>query len=594
MSDLQNSPNGQNHPQKLIFGINDKVSSLPLWILLGIQNFLTSFGSMVGIPRLMVPYLCMDSGSLTANLMSAKMLQTSFFCSGICTLLQCSFGTRLPIVQGANVAMFTAICSVLLASGPITGGSCPKPINETAEVKTFVYPWDKNLVSSENDGSLETIFFTEQDLINHQMQYVQGVIIIGGLIETLIGISGAVGIFMQYISKMTIAVAISLLALSLFKLSTFTAYWPITGLLIFLVVSFSNLIQDVEVPLPYLKNGEIAYKKMQIFKMFPVFLAIVIGWGICLILNYAGILDNATGNQIYAKASSSSDLISASPWFDIPMPFNWVSEGTKNSGMTYINLTFTATMGMISGVLASIIESLGDYIACAQICQVPKPPKHAINRGIMFEGIGTIIGGIFGTGNGMTSYSENIGTICITKCASNYIVKMEGILLIIIGCLAKFSSLIICMPGAVISGIYCTMFGMITGVGLENLSAVDLKNSRNTMILGLSIFMGMAIPEWLNSGENSQSIMNLFKGTSFAGLSSVIFVLMNNSMFVGGIISCILDNLIQGSSEKKVEAETELYNLPEQVGLLTSDAEDDPYEFPVKVSKNFKNLPIFS
>ena len=36
-------------------------------------------------------------------------------------------------------------------------------------------------------------------------------------------------------------------------------------------------------------------------------------------------------------------------------------------------------------------------------------------RGIFTEGIGTLIAGSLGSGNGTTSYSENIGAIGITK-----------------------------------------------------------------------------------------------------------------------------------------------------------------------------------
>ena len=70
---------------------------------------------------------------------------------------------------------------------------------------------------------------------------------------------------------------------------------------------------------------------------------------------------------------------------------------------------------MLPGVLASMIESIGDYYACARISEAPPPPNHAINRGLGIEGIGCVITGIFGTGNGTTSYSENIGAIGITR-----------------------------------------------------------------------------------------------------------------------------------------------------------------------------------
>jgi len=71
--------------------------------------------------------------------------------------------------------------------------------------------------------------------------------------------------------------------------------------------------------------------------------------------------------------------------------------------------------GMLAGVFASIIESVGDYYACARLSGAPPPPKHAINRGIGMEGIGCFITGIWGSGNGTTSYSQNVGAIAITK-----------------------------------------------------------------------------------------------------------------------------------------------------------------------------------
>lgn len=71
--------------------------------------------------------------------------------------------------------------------------------------------------------------------------------------------------------------------------------------------------------------------------------------------------------------------------------------------------------GILAGVFTSIIESVGDYYACARIAGALPPPKHAVNRGIGMEGIGGLLAGAFGTGLGTTSYSQNIAAIGITK-----------------------------------------------------------------------------------------------------------------------------------------------------------------------------------
>ena len=81
-------------------------------------------------------------------------------------------------------------------------------------------------------------------------------------------------------------------------------------------------------------------------------------------------------------------------------------------------VSVAGVFGMLAGVLASAIESIGDYFACARISGAPPPPIHAINRGIGTEGVGCIIAGLCGSGNGTTSYSENIGAIGITKVLS--------------------------------------------------------------------------------------------------------------------------------------------------------------------------------
>ena len=83
-------------------------------------------------------------------------------------------------------------------------------------------------------------------------------------------------------------------------------------------------------------------------------------------------------------------------------------------------ISAAAVVGMLAGVIGSMVESIGDYFACARIAGAPPPPHHAINRGLGMEGIGCILTGAWGTGNGTTSYSENIGAIGITRVSLNF------------------------------------------------------------------------------------------------------------------------------------------------------------------------------
>lgn len=49
------------------------------------------------------------------------------------------------------------------------------------------------------------------------------------------------------------------------------------------------------------------------------------------------------------------------------------------------------------------------------ISGAPPPPVHAINRGIATEGLGTILAGLWGSGNGTNTFGENVGAIGVTK-----------------------------------------------------------------------------------------------------------------------------------------------------------------------------------
>ena len=96
---------------------------------------------------------------------------------------------------------------------------------------------------------------------------------------------------------------------------------------------------------------------------------------------------------------------------------------------------------MFAGVLAGMIESVGDYYACARLAGAPPPPVHAVSRGIGAEGIGCIIAGVIGTANGTTSYSENVGAIGLTGVGSRRVIQTAAMFMIILSIFGKFGAL---------------------------------------------------------------------------------------------------------------------------------------------------------
>ena len=119
-------------------------------------------------------------------------------------------------------------------------------------------------------------------------------------------------------------------------------------------------------------------------------------------------------------------------------------------------------------------------------------------------GLGCILAGMFGTGNGTTSYSENIGAIGVTKVGSRRVIQYGALIMIIFGLISKFGAFFLTIPQPIVGGVFCVMFGIIGAVGLSNMQFVDLNSTRNLFVLGFSMFMGLVVPTWLEENETVQ------------------------------------------------------------------------------------------
>jgi len=165
-----------------------------------------------------------------------------------------------------------------------------------------------------------------------------------------------------------------------------------------------------------------------------------------------------------------------------------------------------------------------------------------INRGIGMEGLGCLIAGIIGTGNGTTSYSENIGAIGLTRVGSRRVVQMGAIIMLILGCVGKFGALFTTIPDPIVGGMYCALFGMIAAVGLSNLQFVDLNSPRNLFIIGFAFFMGLSVPAYLSGSPISLEPV---------WLSNILNTLGQTGMAVGAFLALLLDNVIPGNEEER-------------------------------------------
>ncbi|XP_015121949.1 solute carrier family 23 member 2 isoform X1 [Diachasma alloeum] len=485
----------------LTYGIDD----VPPWYLclfMAVQHYLTMIGAIVSIPFILTPALCMAEDDPSRS----YIISTMIFVTGLVTLAQTIFGCRLPLVQGGTISFLVPTLAIL----NLPQWKCPPETELSA-------------MSSEERTELWQI----------RMRELSGAIAVSALFQVFIGFFGIVGDLLKFITPLTITPTVALVGLSLFENAAETAsqHWGIAAGTILMLTLYSQLLVEIRCPFIVYRKGEgLKIIWFYLFKLFPVLLTIVVMWIICGILTVTDTLPFGHPGRTDTKIR----IISDSPWFRVPYPGQW--------GMPTVSLS--GVLGMLAGVLACTVESISYYPTTSRMCGAPPPPVHAINRGIAFEGLGTVLAGLWGSGNGTNTFGENVGTIGVTKVGSRRVIQWACVLMILQGLISKFGAVFIIIPEPIVGGIFCVMFGIICAFGLSALQYVDLNSSRNLYILGFSIFFPMVLSKWMIKNPNV-----IQTGNDVA--DGVITVLLSTTILVGGVTGCVLDNFIPGTSEER-------------------------------------------
>jgi xanthine/uracil permease len=359
---------------------------------------------------------------------------------------------------------------------------------------------------------------------------LQGAMIVAGVVQVIVGYLGLFGYAKRFLSPVVIAPVIALIGLALFDAPQMTN--PATmnvwlfGLTLVLIIAFSQYLGGYS----------------RVLKLFPVLLGLVSAWVIAMALSAAGIVPE--GGSAYVDIGSATDPAIIQPI----VPLQW---GTPQFTGAFI-------IGMVAGVIASMIESFGDYYAVARISGEKAPSGKRINHGLGMEGIGNVFAGIMGTGNGSTSYSENIGAIGITGVASRYVVQVGGVIMIVAGYFGWISGFVTTIPDPVVGGLFLVMFAQIIGVGLSQLQYVDLNKNRNAFIIGVALLAGLTIPTLVDNfaGGDAAVVEAALEEVALVGpilanefVSQTIVVVGTTGIAIGGLVGFVLDVSIPGTRQ---------------------------------------------
>ncbi|XP_072051816.1 solute carrier family 23 member 1-like [Amphiura filiformis] len=495
-----------NYTRQVVYGLED----VPPWyatIAFGFQQFLASVGSITTVQVIIGIKMCMSFNTV----LMGRLISTGFLICGIGTFLQSTFGCRLPIIQGSG-GFLVAVITILDLKEP-----CP-----------IVTPG--NATQEELDNA--------DDEWKSRMLEISGAILLASFVQVALGSIGCIGILLRYVGPMTITPTVALTAMKVVPIAVTMCgdHWGISAMTIGLIILTSQYLASFDIPIPaYNSQKRLHIGRAQIFQLFPIIIAIITTWILCVILTVADVFPDDPTNPAYnARTDIKLDDLVATPWLEAPYPGQW--------GRPYV--TVGAFLGVLTGVFASILDSIGDYYACARLCSAPKPPNHAVNRGILIEGIACIFAGAWGTGLGMTSYSDCIGNIGLTKVGSRTVAQVTGVVLIIFAFFAKVGALFSTVPYPIFGGTVLISASMVFAVGLSNLQFIDLNSTRNLLVVGFSISGGFGIPLWLSKYPHAIQ-------TGSSELDSILTICLVNDVFVGGMIGFFLDNTIPGTLEER-------------------------------------------
>ncbi|KAJ7544547.1 hypothetical protein O6H91_09G082200 [Diphasiastrum complanatum] len=475
-----------NHPvQEQLADILYCPNDPPGWpetVALGFQHYVTMIGTNVLIPTILVGQMGGDNGA------KARVIQTLLFVNGINTLLQSFFGTRLPVVINGSFAYFIPVMSII------------------------------------NSSRFQAIF-DDNERFHHTMREVQGALIAGSSIQIILGFSGLWGILLKYTSAVSIAPLIALVGLGLYE------------------YGFPGVAKCVEVGIPelvvlvifaqFLKFVKVT-KKVPIFERFPIIFSVAIIWAYAHILTVGGAYRHATVKGKNHCRTDRAHLIESAPWVRLPYPLEWGAP-TFNAGHAF---------AVMASALVAQVESTGAIYGVSRLANATPPPPFIIGRGIGWQGIGTLLAGLFGTLTGPTVSVENAGLLGFTRVGSRRTVQIAAVFMIVFSVFGKFGGVIASIPQPIVAAIFCVLDGIVAAVGISYLQFTNLNRARNLFIIGFSLFMGFSVPQYFYEFELKTGHGPVNTGATW--FDDILNTIFSSNAVVGFILAIALDNTMKG------------------------------------------------
>ncbi|CAN6582721.1 unnamed protein product [Malus baccata var. baccata] len=472
-------------PTEQLHNLQYCIHSNPSWpetFVLAFQHYIVMLGSIVIIATSFVPRMGGDHGD------KARVIQTMLFMAAINTLIQTFIGTRLPTVMTSSFAFTLPVLSI---------------INDYS---------DRN-------------FRSEHERFETTMRTIQGSLIVASFFNIFVGFSRAWGNLTRFFSPIVIVPVVCVVGLGPFARG------------------FPLLANCVEIGLPMLILLVITQQYLRhalprghnILERFALLLCIGLVWSFAAILTEAGAYNTAKQQTKQNCRTDRSYLIESAPWIRFPYPFQWGKPIFRASHV----------FGMMGAAIVTSAESTGAYFAAARLSGATPPPATVVSQSIGLQGVGMLLEGIFGAAVGTTASVENVGLLGLTHIGSRRAVQISTAFMFFFSIFGKFGAFFASIPLPIYAAMYCVLFGIVAAVGITFIQFANNNSLRNIYVLGLSLFLGISIPQYFVSNTTPNGVGPVkTDGVWFDDIMNTIF---SSSPTVAMIVGTLLDNTLDAS-----------------------------------------------
>lgn len=145
--------------------------------------------------------------------------------------------------------------------------------------------------------------------------------------------------------------------------------------------------------------------------------------------------------------------------------------------------------------LVTMIEHVGDITTNGAVVGKDFTKKPGLHRTLLGDGLATGLAGLLGA-PANTTYSENTGTLALTKVYDAKIIRYAALIAIVMAFSGKLVALIQTIPTPVLGGISFILFGMIANIGVRQLvdNRVNLRHTRNAIVFFVPLICGLTSP----------------------------------------------------------------------------------------------------